>query len=77
MNITTLILPVVLVLIFAGIITAVILTRRTRTEKLHTKYGAEYQHTVESQGSEQKAQTELQERERRVEALGIHPLSLV
>lgn len=52
-------------------------TRRKRLEQqLHAQFGPEYDHTVKVTGDEKKAQTELIERQKHVEALDIHPLSV-
>ena len=50
-------------------------TRRRRSEQFQDHFGPEYDHTVQTMGDEKKAQTELVEREKHVEALDIRPLS--
>jgi hypothetical protein len=53
-----------------------VLARRKRSERLQGHFGAEYAHTVEqAMGDEKKAQIELEERQKHVETLDIHPLS--
>jgi hypothetical protein len=58
-----------------GIIMAPIFARRKRTENLRGQFGSEYDHTVETLGDDKKAQKELEERQKRVGSLDIHPLS--
>jgi len=76
MNLTNLIFVVVGVVVVAGIILALIFARGNRKRKLHTQFGTEYDHTVETMGDEKKAQTELEERQQRVKNLDIRPLSV-
>jgi hypothetical protein len=71
-----LIIAVVLGLMIVGAILGPILARRKRSERLHDHFGSEYDHTVETLGDEKKAQTELEERQKHVKALDIHPLSV-
>jgi len=77
MDTTTLIITVILVLVIVGAIMGSIFARRNKTEKLHDQFGTEYDHTVQAMGDEKKAQTELKERQKHVEALDIRPLSTV
>jgi hypothetical protein len=70
------IIAVVLGLMIMGAILGPIFARRKRSERLHDHFGAEYDHTVETLGDEKKAQTELEERQKYVEALDIQPLSV-
>jgi len=74
-NTTYMIITVVLILVIVGAILALVFTQRKRSEKLQDHFGPEYDHTVELMGDEKKAQTELEERKKHVEALDIHPLS--
>ncbi len=77
MDTTTItIIAVVLALVIAGVILAPIFVRRKRAERLHDQFGTEYEHTVQALGDEKKAQTELEERQKHVEDLDIHPLSV-
>jgi hypothetical protein len=76
MNTTYIIIAVVLGLMIMGAILWPIFNRRKRTERLHDHFGPEYDHTVQTLGDEKKAQTELEERQKHVEALDIHPLSV-
>ncbi len=76
MNTTYILITVVLVLvILAAILLAPVFARRKRTERLQDHFGPEYDHTVQTMGNEKKAQTELDERRKHVEALDIRPLS--
>ena len=76
MNTTYIIIAVVLVLVIVGAILGLVFSRRKRTERLHDHFGPEYDHTVQTLGDEKKAQTELEERQKHVKALDIHPLSV-
>jgi uncharacterized protein YneF (UPF0154 family) len=73
---TVTIIVVVLVLVIIGILLGLVFSRRNRTERLHDKFGPEYDHTVQTMGSKKKAQTELEERQKHVKALEIRPLSI-
>ena len=48
-------------MVIAGALLAPVFARRKRSEKYQNKYGAEYDRTVETTGSEKKAQAELAE----------------
>ena len=77
MNTTYMIITVVLVLVVFGVILGLVFARRKRSERLHDQFGPEYDHTVKQvMGDEKKAQTELEERQKHVKALDIHPLSV-
>ena len=73
---TTSIIIVVLVFVIIGAILGLVFARRRRSERLHDHFGPEYDHTVQAMGDEKKAQTELNERQKHVEALDIRPLSV-
>jgi len=75
-NATYIIIPVVLLLVILGAIFGLVFARRRRSEQLKDQFGPEYDHTVQSMGDEKKAQTELNERQKHVEALDIRPLSV-
>ncbi len=75
MNSTYIIIIVVLVLVIVGAILGSVFARRRRSDRLHDQYGTEYDHTVKTMGNEKKAQTELEERRKHVEALDIRSLS--
>jgi hypothetical protein len=69
-------IAVVLVLLIIGVPLGLVLARRRRSERFHDQFGPEYDHTVQAMGGEKKAQTELEERRKHVEALDIRPLSV-
>ena len=72
-----LIIAVVVAMVIVGAILAPIFIRRQRTERLHTQFGTEYDHTLQqAQGDEKQAQTELETRQKYIAALDIHPLSV-
>ena len=76
MNTTTIIIILAAVAIFligAGL--ALVFNRRNRSAELRQHFGPEYDHAVKTLGDERKAQAELEGRQKRVEALDIHPLS--
>jgi hypothetical protein len=70
------IIIVVLVLVIIGVILGVVFSLRKRSQRLHDHFGPEYERTVQTMGDEKKAQTELVERQKHVEALNIRPLSV-
>jgi hypothetical protein len=74
-NTTYIIIAVVLVLVVLVAILGLVFARRRRVERLQDQFGPEYDHTVQTMGDEKKAQTELDERQKHVGALDIHPLS--
>jgi len=76
MNTTYIIIAVVLVLVILGAVLWPMMARRKRSERLHGQFGSEYDHTVQALGDEKQAQTELEKRQKHVEALDIHPLSV-
>ncbi len=76
MNTTIMIVIVVLVLVLIGAILGLVFSRRRRSERLQDQFGSEYDHTVQVMGDEKRAQTELDERQKHVEALDIRPLSI-
>jgi hypothetical protein len=52
------------------------MSRRKRSERLQGQFGSEYDHTVQVLGDEKQAQTELEKRQKHVEALEIRPLTV-
>ncbi len=64
----------ILVLIVVALI-AYTLSQRRRSEELKSKFGPEYEHAVQTYGTQQRAEQELEAREKRVQALDIHPLT--
>lgn len=75
MDTTYIIIAVVLAIAIMGAVLWPMMVRRKRSDRLHDQFGSEYDHTVQVLGDEQKAQTELEERQKHVEALDIRPLS--
>jgi hypothetical protein len=69
-------IAVVLVLAIIGAIVVVVSARRRRSARLQDHFGPEYEHTVQAMGNEKKAQTELDERQKHVQALDIRQLSV-
>ena len=75
MNTLPIIITVVVALVLIGLLLGMSFARRKRTERLHDQYGPEYDRTVKTLGDEKKAQAELIERQKHVEALDIRSLS--
>ncbi len=67
---------VVAVLVFAGILVWNF-SRRRHKARLREQFGPEYDHTVRTMGDENKAIAELEERQKRVGAMVIQPLTTV
>jgi hypothetical protein len=76
MNTTYMIIAVVLILVVIVAVLWPIMTRRKRSERLQDQFGSEYDHTVQVLGDEKQAQTELEKRQKHVEALDIRPLTV-
>ena len=57
------------------VLAVVVAVRRRRTRALASKFGPEYDHTVEAMGKRAKAEKELEERTRRVQQLQIRALN--
>jgi hypothetical protein len=66
---------VFLIIAIAAIILAGFFALQTRSKKLRSRFGPEYDRTVREQGSTMKAERELEHREKRVHGLQIHPLT--
>ncbi len=75
MNNIYLIVAVVLILVIMGAIMGPTFARRKRTARFQDKFGPEYDRTVQTMGTEKKAQTELNARQKHVDTLDIRPLS--
>lgn len=75
MNTTYFIIAVVLVLVVIGAIIGLVAARRSHSQQLHDQFGSEYDRAVQTTGNEKQAQTELEERQKHVKTLDIHPLS--
>ncbi len=76
MDRTTLLVVIALVVVVA-IVLITLMQRRQKSEKLKERFGPEYEHAVdEYQGDKERAEEELIARQKRVEKLNIHPLSV-
>lgn len=77
LNNTFLMIAVFLVLMVSGliIIGVILYSRRKRSDRYHDQFGPEYEHTVQNLGDEEKAQNELEKRQKHVETLDLHSLS--
>jgi len=71
------IIIVVLVLVVLGLILGSIFSRRQRSKRYQNKFGPDYAATVKTMGSQTKAQTEMDKRQKRVDSLDIRSLTLV
>lgn len=71
---TTLIVIVVIAVIILAAVVAFVASRR-RSTALHQRFGGEYDRTVATTGSRERAEKELAEREARVRKLHIQPLA--
>jgi FtsZ-interacting cell division protein ZipA len=74
-------LELIIAIVVALVLVAVLLTaawafsRRRRTERLHPRFGLEYDHTVTAIGDRRQAEAELANREKRAKSLQTRPLS--
>jgi hypothetical protein len=67
---------VAIIAIIVAIVLAVLLVAsRRRSEHLRSRFGPEYERTVQESGDRRRAERELEQREKRVERLHIHPLA--
>lgn len=64
-----------LVLLAVVVVGALLLAQRRRSEHLERRFGPEYHRAVDEMGSRNKAESELQAREKRVQKLKIVPLA--
>jgi hypothetical protein len=71
-DITLIAAVVLLVVVLAG---ALLLVQRRKSERLERRFGPEYHRAVDEMGSRNKAESELQAREKRVQKLDIVPLA--
>lgn len=77
MDTNTVMLIVVMTVLIVGALLAPMFIRRQRSKRFSNQFGSEYDRTVESTGSEKKAQIEMAERQKHVDTLDIRPLSTV
>jgi hypothetical protein len=69
--------PIVVAVIVAAVLligVAIWYSQKRRSEQLRSRFGPEYDRTVEEVGDPRKAEAHLAEREKRVQALSIRPL---
>jgi hypothetical protein len=70
--------PTIIIIIVLGVLVVVLagvlLFQQRQSKQIRSKFGPEYERAVEESGNKRRAETELQERERRVEKLSIRPL---
>lgn len=67
-------LLLILVVIVAVVVVAMLLLKRRKSDQLRSKFGPEYERTLEETGKPAKAEAALREREQRVSKFNIHPL---
>ena len=67
-------LAVAVILVIVGLAWLYVRKRRSTTADLRKKFGPEYDRAVREHGSERKAQTKLEDREKRVEKLNLRDL---
>jgi hypothetical protein len=65
---------VILIVVIAGVAAAIFVFLRTRSQRLRTRFGPEYDRTIQETGSRYRAEAKLQKLEKRVEGFAIHPL---
>lgn len=70
-------IALLIVALLVGAIVAWFVMQRRRSSQLQSRFGAEYDRTVETVGSRRHAESELEERQKRVSTLDIRPLSPV
>ena len=72
-----LVIAIVVALAVVAIVVAAAwaLSRRRRTERLHRRFGPEYEHAVTTIGDQRQAEAELANREKQAKSLQIRPLS--
>ena len=66
---------VALVVVTIGVVAAWAFSRKRRTERLHRRFGPEYEHAVTTIGDRRQAEAELADREKRAKSLQTRPLS--
>lgn len=74
MNNTTIVILILLLVVIVVAFLAWNYSQRRTSQNLQEKFGPEYQHTVETYGDQRRAEEALASREKRVKALGIHPM---
>ncbi len=75
---TRILIPILVIIAVLIVVGVVLSARRRRSDRLKRRFGAEYDRTVVLQnGDSRRAEATLAERERRVEAFSLRPLSAV
>jgi len=72
-NTNNIVIAVVVIAVVIGMIA--LIARSVQSRRLRGRYGAEYDHTVQTVGGRHKAEEELREREKRVHAYALTPLT--
>jgi hypothetical protein len=72
---TNILIFVVAAVVLLGVL-SLIMARQKNKKQLHGQFKPEYDLTVKTMGGEKQAQTELNERQKHVDGLEIHPLSV-
>ncbi len=72
---TTLIIAAVVAIVIIVAIVA-LLTRRRNSARLRSRFGSEYERTLEEAGGQRKAEQELRERQKRVSSFELTPLTV-
>ena len=73
MNASTAVVVIVALLVVGALVWAAM--RRRRSGELRSRFGPEYDHVVRERGSQTKAESELERREKRISKLSIRPLT--
>jgi hypothetical protein len=76
MTTQNIIIIAILVLVVLGVLLISVSSRRNQTKQHHNQLKSEYDLTVKTMGGEKQAQAELNERQKHVDGLEIHPLSI-
>ena len=78
MNTTiAIVIAIGLALVIGGVIFTPMLVRYIHSKQLQDKFGSEYDLAVQTLGDEKKARQELEDRQKHVEELDIHPLTII
>lgn len=71
---TAIVIAIVVAIVIAGLVFLAL--RRRRSDKLRSRFGPEYERTMQDVGDRRRAEAELHERQKRVSKLDIRPLSV-
>lgn len=75
MSTGTLLIVIAALVVLAIVLLALLIQQKRRSQELRERFGPEYQRAVEQHGDKRRAEEELQAREKRVQALDLHPLT--